>query len=271
VPSIGQHARGWGRRKPAPAYKADPSDPINLGLQAFWVFNEGGGGVYRDSAGLDWDLTSGDSPPLWTVGPFGPCALYSNAAASTTKLAPTNWNQLSVAFWVNLTASGLFPIVLEYNTSGANFPQLFFSGSSGIFEVFATNNVGILVDGPSATGKGWTFFAVTLDTVNASHMLYRAFPGETPSVVSTSNFASLHIADPTTFSIATGFTGSLDLYRIWNRPIRPGEVSRLFRQPLAGLRTGAPRRLNLSAPPPFGYCKLRVARASLPAGYPDSN
>lgn len=163
--------------KPPIAARLNRRHNLSVGMEAFWIFNEGGGSTVFDSAGKN-SPGSLISSPAWVKGKYGN-TLSFNGSSSYADLgvipALNSAKKATICGWVARTSGGgsiafgtsdgattsRFQVI--WNTDD-NLYATFCDGTGGQYYLFKTLSV-----------FGWHFFALVFDGTlsgNARAVLY---------------------------------------------------------------------------------------------------
>lgn len=237
--------------------------PINQGLIARWMFNEGGGlNVYdlsgRNNTGV---LTNMAFPATassgWGVGNVGRCLLFDqtdDAVSINGATFPSIGNTLTYSCWAILRAQSQGYTLFAQNNVASAFQ----------FGVQNTLNVRAFINGASIAAtagsvfalNAWVHFVYTRNgTGSGTHAIYvngRSIALVTDVATSYADTTTNKlIGMRTTSGNVEGWLGSIDNVSMWNRALSASEVWALYQQPFIGVLTGRPNRhyVKTTTPP----------------------
>ena len=216
-----------------PGMMLDPADPINRGLIAWWLLNEGGGSRLNDVRQGKDGTTILD--PKWEGGPSGGGILFNGSTQYVNIPQTVTAFPFTISYWVK-------PIAYA---SGVQF-SLYFSGSvycvGGIFDSlrYYTSRSGFGTREAALLKLGQWNHVVVAVTSLATDAVY--FNGKVaPIYDSGGSFVAPAGAISTLAKRAGGterfFNGSLSNVRVYNRLLSQDEAIELYKNPLLGLYT----------------------------------
>lgn len=240
----------WGRTKPTVGYTVDWSDPINKGLKACWLFNEGAGSKLYDATGNQNTGVMGNlgSATQWDVGRHGKSVAFAGSAGDNTSnitvvSSPTVniVGNITMACWVYPTISNAYQALFDKNVSARQYAMFLSSGGvSQIYIALGGTNIGDVTVTPNWVLNRWNFIAATADGTNVRVYVNGVLANTTSSsALPTSQSGSLYFG----IEFGGGFpikSGRFDSPRLWARSLSSGEIARLYAEPFAGIQT--PRR-----------------------------
>lgn len=225
------------------------SHPVNQGILACYLFNEGTGNL-RNLANekLPGILTNG---PAWGVSGFGRCLSfdgtddYVNCGDVSTN-ASTVGNKITLLAWIkptNLGSSGItsdVPIASKDDSLGASSQREWiwaFEGSNGlILRTIGGNNS----PQPNVwTANEWQQAAIVWN-VGTNVVTYRnGIEIATTALTDTSPNGTfrLEIGAWSTSSTPEFFEGEIGFFGVWQRGLSPSEIQNLYENPYLGLKS----------------------------------
>lgn len=275
-----------GSIKPPVGYGVDWSDPINGGLNGCWLLNEGGGNKLFDLARLNHG--SFINAPTWQPGNFGAALSFNGTTQAVNMGTSSALNAVSgvkaLSFWfkinsfVSTTAYALAGN--GYNGTNTGFSVGFNTGGAPP----ASNGDRLCVETYNGTIHGaytsktwssadnkWTHCFVMFDG-----SAFRIFVNgvedtnaEGTQIGTVTTTAKFYIgAQDINGTDGRWFPGLLDCVRFQARSFTRSEITRLYRDPIAGILIPK-RRLWNGAPAAVGgtvlsryYYDQHIARAA---------
>jgi Concanavalin A-like lectin/glucanases superfamily len=217
----------------APPVDAPPASTLTSGLISRWKLDEATGNATDDSAGNNNGTLNG---PTRVAGGF-PAALYANprslrfdgdddfVAVGTANL-PANNRPQSVTYWFNVQTVPDDSRICVSLTDGV-------ADGSRLKLGFRNNQVAAWKSGggdslaqAGTVAAGWHHYAYTFDGTN--HVIYVDGVRRGNSTIAPDPGAVGNARLGAGFDNAENFTGQLDEVRVYNRPLRPEEVTALF-------------------------------------------
>jgi hypothetical protein len=210
-------------------------DGVTSGLVGWWKFDDGYGSTTIDSSGNN-NTGTWNGTPIGTAGTYyapGKVGQYAGAfdGASTyvqTNLAPSGYTGITMSAWVQLNATGSYPMILSYGTNSDNVLEL--RGYAGTGEIQLTarvNNVGV-TDSVSVVGQGWQFFVGisngTTFTLYKNGLLIGTST-QAHNLNSTTPFRIGNRSDGGPYS----WNGLIDDVRVYNRALSPTEITQIYK------------------------------------------
>jgi len=226
-------SKQWGITKPPAGSSINWGDSISSGLVGYWLFNEDGGDIVKNSARINNGSLIGVSK---SVGKFGR-ALEFNGTTSYISIVANPQTGLAgdytTSFWI-------------YPTSGSGFRPIY-DRDSGVLECYLYNSTDLVTlhnrSGsihykfwPLLTLNVWTYVTIVFSGATWS-VYYNTIPQSGSGEVGTAApVASAGAITVGIFAVAPGFyAGKMDNFRLYSRALNPNEVKRLYQEPFAGI------------------------------------
>ena len=243
MPGISLPQRSF-RQKPPIGSRFNAASPLARGLQALYVFNEGGGTSFAEASGQHTSATIGNgsgTPACWTNGAFGPAVQLTSAIGyiSCSNICD-NLANFSVSLWFQNSISSGAPLVVGKlgtggTASGQGWGVLQDATKIGIFTQLNGGSTFRELDVSVAVNNGkWHHGVFTVSNYVPQNIYIDGVAVATTTLGSgtvntTTNPANLTIGGDTH---SDWYSGNLDVIGIWNRILTPDEVQRLYVQPL---------------------------------------
>lgn len=232
---------------PPPGARVNWGHPINRGLVACWLMNEGGGQIIQDIAGVS--NGAGVANPITHAGPYGQARAF-NGSSQYISIPNTNaLNSLpaiSISAWIYTVAfdptdAGLIvsktitptgdPFVL-YQLGVNSAGRITFGVSSG------TAGGRVLVTSNEILSLGvWVHLAGTWDGATLKTYIngVQGVTTQAASLTMGSNAGPLLLGSLQFPGFPDYFNGYINNVRLFNRGLSAQEVRQLFVQPFAGI------------------------------------
>jgi len=239
------------------AFVINPASTLNVGLVAYWPFDQTSGTIAPDASGNGntGTLLNG---PVWTTGQIGQALAFDGVAAfvQAPNAAPLDAFPLTIAAWIN-TAARTGGIVNKYLASSFNGYDLFLSNGSLCASYyrdptdFVADTTGCPLNTPGFNDGRWHQVVYIVDAVGGRlyvDSVQRASMAWTGTAGAASTTQPVDIGnDPGAVAGAQFFAGTIDDVRVYNRALSPTEVSQLYASGVVTTGTTPPLITAVSA------------------------
>ena len=227
---------------PANAHAATLARPTNnLGLSAYWSFDQGTSTKVVDQSGRGHTLTlttTGSTLPAWSTGRFGRGLTFDGSTNYATIPTVTDLSfpdqTFTVSFWMKESSASGGLWVITNSAVGGGWGV---SDTGGVFlkNVLNTQNV-YSISGVTLTDNKWhhmVYVITTSTTVVANNVMTVYVDGVSVPVSGT---PTVTYSPQTNFSIGNRnsnsnfWSGSIDEVRIYGRGLSAAEVQSLYRK-----------------------------------------
>lgn len=249
--------------KPPVGASLNTSHPLAQGLQAFWLFNEGGGTTLYDLSGNNntasltgttWQQFGNQGTSLNFVG--------SNSTYGSVPYAPSlnpSNQDFSIAAWFYNTGSSGERIIINHQShyrlklQGGGRAAL--DGSTG-----ATASVTV------PTANAWHLVVVTFQNSSSTGKIYldgKLDNTQVGSLAYSGNTNVIDIGRTSFFGGISNWIGNIGQIMLWGRILGADEIQKLYTDPYAMLQ---PQKDILVAPPPASAVQYVSFLAALGVG-----
>ena len=249
MPNIAQRLRGFGRRKPGPAYKLDTTFPPLRLPTGFWPCNEGGGGNLFDQGGQGYAGTLA-GVTTWAPGNFGgPCLKFPGGAADhvnvpSTMLGSLSGKVVSAACWFNPTDSvTIYRSLFDGIGGGNRILSAFLGGAANhIFVAVAVTAGTEITLTDSWVLNTWQHFCMTSDGTTITIYRNGRNVGSAAAGIGTGFVAGQWQIGGNPSGGGAPMTGLMDLILVVPRVLSAAEVWWLYAEPCAMFKQAPPAR-----------------------------
>jgi hypothetical protein len=238
----------------------DPSDPINRGLVARWVMNEGAGTRVGDLSGNG--RTGAITGAAWVTRETGPVLKFTASASSHVidyGYVPVV-SQLTWCAWVRPASANSYGGILSKGAKGSTGASLYANSSRFSFRYRESPVASVHADN-TFTFCTWYFVTAVYDGSNA--YLY------VNGVKQTATGADAYV-DAGSTKLMSGcfytstpeyfFDGDMGMAIAYSRALTPSEIRRLYEDPWAGIIQDTPEYYIAAAGDPPASSPLPVLR-----------
>jgi len=230
--------------KPPLGTPLDWTHPLNSGLDAFWVFNEGSGDIVNDLSGNNntGTLTNMAFPSTptsgWNPGRLGPAIVFDGLDDYISTLYIPSSGNKTIAYWAKWSSFG------DYDASGVNDSanhRLYLGTAYGnVYFAIGNSYKGAVLHNMSY-GKWYHYALVVGETIGTVYINGIPIDSMIYSQTGTSTL-------PLYIGAVNNLTGAanhqalmIDEFRAWNRILSESELLELINNPYGMfLDTGCP-------------------------------
>lgn len=203
---------------------------LNVGIQAYWNFDEPSGTLLEDEvAGINNGTITGS--PVVTTGKLGNArnftgtGTYIDVGGDASLDGDVSGSNLAIAGWFWVDSYSNYPNIFSSSTGATDSYVTALEAGTGRLG-FCPQSGGCWFQSQNPVGLGaWKHLAYSVDNGNMSYYVNGAFDGST----ATHSWG----ANPGTYRISyyganAGFEGTIDELGIWNRSLSSAEITQLY-------------------------------------------
>src|ERR1022692_4350517 len=207
--------------------------PLTAGLIGYWNFDEGSGGIARDTSGSGYNgVVNGAS---WTTGKINSALSFNGTTSDVVTPNIALGNTFSVSAWVNpaVSVESSYARIAETeyapgfylgtNASGASYKWIV-NGGAG---TTGSCGAGYGCAEGGAVSSGWHLVTATFDGTTARLYVDNALVGSDTFSAPPNTNLPLYIGRYYAASLS-GWNGAIDEVRLYSRALTSAEVSAIY-------------------------------------------